>query len=89
MLVLVQIVIKPISCPPRHQTTIGNVDTSGLEYAKADAIAVTFHTLFPHQMWGWNERNKLVMFFGGQNLGNWRAGIGNFAARYAFVMKCI
>ena len=85
----VQLVIKPISCSPRHQKTTGKVDTSGFDYAQADSIVVTFHVLFPHEMWGWNERNKLVMFFGGQNLGNWRAGMGNFAARCAFVMKCI
>eukprot|EP00731_Ephydatia_muelleri_P024237 Em0016g508a len=64
-----------------HQKTTGKVDTSGFDYAQADSIVVTFHVLFPHEMWGWNERNKLVMFFGGQNLGNWRAGMGNFAAR--------
>ena len=87
--VRVQLVIKPISCSPRHQKTTGKVDTSGFDYAQADSIVVTFHVLFPHEMWGWNERNKLVMFFGGQNLGNWRAGMGNFAARCAFVMKCI
>ena len=79
--VSVRIVIESISCPLRHQKTTGKVDISGFEYAQADSIAVTFHVLFPHEIWGWNEHNKVVLFFGGQNLGHWKAGIGDFAAR--------
>ena len=70
----------------RHQKTTGKVDMSGFGYAQADSIAVTFHVLLPYHVWGWNERKKLVMYFGGQNLGNWRAGVGDFTWRYAFDM---
>ena len=62
---------------------------SGFGYTLADSIAVTFHVLVPYQMWGWNEQKKLAMYFGGQNLGSWKAGVGDFTGRYAFFMKCM
>ena len=68
----------------RNQNTPGKVDTSGFGYAPADSIAVTFHVLVSYQMWGWNEQNRLVMYFGKQSLGNWTTYVGDFTGRYVF-----
>ena len=62
-----------------HNRT-GKVD----DHAQTDSIAVTFHVLFPYQMWGWNERTRLVMVFGEQNLGNCRAHFCDFTTRYIY-----
>lgn len=69
----------------RNQKARGKLDTSGFQTIQANSISVTFHVLLPYEIWGWNEKTKLVMFFGEQILGNWRAGIGDFIARYACI----
>ena len=50
---------------------------------------MTFHVLLPYEMWEWNNQKMLVMFFGSRNLGNWKAGVGIFTARYACDMMYV
>lgn len=59
---------------PRQSLKIYTITVS-----EAKCIAVTFHVLVPHKIWGWDQNKTILRIcFGHKDLGNWNGTTTEF-----------